>query len=150
MLNEAFAVVRGLGFDRNGPIVRIDELLSDGRLRIGQESGLMPLVLQRSALLSKEKLKPGLEVRLDVNQRVALEVIGMGKRVERSLETVTALPWETIGGQDDAVQAIFFDQFLAGFHMSIAGTKEHAIRHNYGDAPTHIQRAQNQVQEKQF
>src|SRR5690349_16542963 len=106
LLNEAFAVVQGLGFDRNGPIVRIDELLSDGRLRIGQESGLMPLVLQRSALLSKEKLKPGLEVRLDVNQRVALEVVGFGKRVDRSLETVTELPWEAIGGQDDAVQAI--------------------------------------------
>src|SRR2546422_8555676 len=105
LLNEAFAIVQGLGFDRNGPIVRIDELLSDGRLRIGQESGLMPLVLQRSALLSKEKLKPGLDVRLDVNQRVALEVIGMGKRVERSLETVTELPWSSIGGQEEAVQA---------------------------------------------
>ena len=34
-----------LGFDRSGPIVRIDELLSDGRLRIGQESGLAPLVV---------------------------------------------------------------------------------------------------------
>ena len=32
LCNEAFAVVLGLGFDRNGPIVRIDELLSDGRL----------------------------------------------------------------------------------------------------------------------
>jgi proteasome-associated ATPase len=95
-----------LGFDRNGPVVRIDELLSDGRLRIGQESGLMPLVLLRSALLTKEKLKPGLEVRLDVNQRVALEVVGMGKRVDRSLETVTELPWHAIGGQDEAVQAI--------------------------------------------
>jgi proteasome-associated ATPase len=102
LCNEAFAVVQGLGFDRNGPIVRVDELLSDGRLRIGQESGLMPLVILRSALLAKEKLKPGLEVRLDVNQRVALEVVGMGKRVERSLETVTILPWEAIGGQDDS------------------------------------------------
>ena len=43
LCNEAFAVVQGLGFDRNGPIVRIDELLSDGRLRIGQEAGLMNL-----------------------------------------------------------------------------------------------------------
>src|SRR6266567_1735025 len=85
LLNEAFAIVQGLGFDRNGPIVRIDELLSDGRLRIGQESGLMPLVLQRSALLSKEKLKPGLDVRLDVNQRVALEVIGLFKRFEHTV-----------------------------------------------------------------
>jgi proteasome-associated ATPase len=106
LCNEAFAVVQGLGFDRNGPIVRIDELLSDGRLRIGQESGLMSLVLLRSALLAKEKLKPGMEVRLDVNQRVALEVVGMGKRVDRSLENVTELPWEAIGGQDEAVQAI--------------------------------------------
>jgi proteasome-associated ATPase len=106
LCNEAFAVVLGLGFDRSGPIVRLDEMLSDGRLRIGQESGLTPLVLLRSALLAKEKLKPGLEVRLDVNQRVALEVVGMGKRVDRSLETVTELPWEAIGGQEEAVHAI--------------------------------------------
>ncbi|MGV3774208.1 MAG: AAA family ATPase [Verrucomicrobiales bacterium] len=106
LCNEAFAVVQGLGFDRNGPIVRIDELLSDGRLRIGQESGMAPLVIIRSSLLAKEKLKPGMEVRLDVNQRVALEVIGMGKRVDRSLEHVTELPWSSIGGQEEAVQAI--------------------------------------------
>jgi len=106
LLNEAFAIVQGLGFDRNGPIVRIDELLSDGRIRIGQESGLSQTVIIRSSLLSKEKLKPGLEIRLDVNQRVALEVIGVGKRIERSLENVTELPWSSIGGQDEAVQAI--------------------------------------------
>ncbi len=106
LLNEAFAVVQGLGFDRNGPIVHIDELLSDGRIRIGQEAGMAQTVIIRSSLLSKEKLKPGLEIRLDVNQRVALEVIGMGKRIERSLETVTELPWTSIGGQDEAVAAI--------------------------------------------
>ena len=106
LCNEAFAIVQSLGFDRNGPIVRIDELLSDGRLRIGQEAGMMSLVLLRSALLVKEKLKPGMEVRLDGNQRVALEVIGMGKRIERALETVSELPWAAIGGQKDAVAAI--------------------------------------------
>ncbi|MBI3880059.1 MAG: AAA family ATPase [Verrucomicrobia bacterium] len=106
LLNEAFVVVFGLGFEKNGPVVRVDEMLSDGRLRIGQEAGLTPLVIQRSALLVKEKLKPGIEVRLDVNQRVALEVLGMGKRTERSLENVTELPWSSIGGQDEAVQAI--------------------------------------------
>src|SRR6478672_11393279 len=106
LLNEAFAIVQGLGFDRNGPIVRVDELLSDGRIRIGQESGLTQTVIIRSSLLSKEKLKPGLEIRLDINQRVAREVIGMGKRSERSLENVTELPWASIGGQEEAVQAI--------------------------------------------
>src|SRR5213594_685719 len=127
LCNEAFAVVLGLGFDRSGPIVRIDELLSDGRLRIGQESGLMPLVLQRSALLSKEKLKPGMDVRLDVNQRVALEVIGMGKRVERSLETVSELPWSSIDGQDEAVQAIRDTIELPFLHRDLFKRFEHTV-----------------------
>ena len=127
LCNEAFAVVQGLGFDRNGPIVRIDELLSDGRLRIGQEAGLMSLVLLRSALLVKEKLKPGMEVRLDVNQRVALEVIGMGKRVERSLETVTELPWSAIGGQAEAVQAIRDTIELPFLHRELFERFEHNV-----------------------
>jgi len=127
LCNEAFAVVQGLGFDRNGPIVRIDELLSDGRLRIGQEAGLMSLVLLRSALLVKEKLKPGMEVRLDINQRVALEVIGMGKRIERSLENVTELPWSAIGGQTDAVQAIRDTIELPFLHRDLFKRFEHTV-----------------------
>ena len=59
LLNEAFAIVQGLGFDRNGPIVRIDELLSGGRLRIGQESGLLCSVLLRSALAGQGKTQAG-------------------------------------------------------------------------------------------
>jgi len=127
LCNEAFAVVQGLGFDKNGPIVRIDELLSDGRLRIGQEAGGLSLVLLRSALLSKEKLKPGMEVRLDVNQRVALEVIGMGKRVERSLETVSELPWSAIGGQSEAVQAIRDTIELPFLHAALFKRFEHSV-----------------------
>src|SRR5580698_9217226 len=127
LCNEAFAVVQGLGFDRKGPIVRIDELLSDGRLRIGQEAGLMSLVLLRSALLVKEKLKPAMEVRLDVNQRVALEVIGMGKRIERSLETVTELPWSAIGGQADAVRAIRDTIELPFLHRDLFKRFEHTV-----------------------
>jgi proteasome-associated ATPase len=127
LCNEAFAVVQGLGFDRNGPIVRIDELLSDGRLRIGQESGMMSLVLLRSALLAKEKLKAGLDVRLDVNQRVALEVVGTGKRVDRSLETVTELPWESIGGQEEAVQAIRDTIELPFLHRDLFKRFNHTV-----------------------
>jgi proteasome-associated ATPase len=127
LLNEAFAVVLGLGFDRNGPIVRIDELLSGGRLRIGQESGLISSVLLRSALLAKEKLKPGMEVRLDANQRVALEVIGVGKRIERALETVTALPWSAIGGQSEAVQAIRDTIELPFLHRGLFKRFEHTV-----------------------
>jgi proteasome-associated ATPase len=127
LLNEAFAVVQGLGFDRNGPIVRIDELLSGGRLRIGQETGLTPSVLLRSALLAKEKLKPGMEVRLDANQRVALEVIGVGKRIERALETVAELPWNAVGGQDEAVQAIRDTIEMPFLHRALFKRFEHNV-----------------------
>lgn len=127
LCNEAFAIVQSLGFDRNGPVVRVDELLSDGRLRIGQESGLMPLVLLRSALLMKEKIKPGLEVRLDVNQRVALEVVGSGKRIDRSLEKVSQIPWSAIGGQDEAVQAIRDTIELPFLHRHLFQRFDHTI-----------------------
>ncbi len=127
LCNEAFAVVQGLGFDRSGPIVRIDELLSDGRLRIGQESGMAPLVVQRSALLAKEKLKAGMEVRLDLNQRVALEVLGMGRRTERLLEQVTELPWSSIGGQDEAVQAIRDTIEMPFLHRDLYRRFEHTV-----------------------
>ncbi len=127
LCNEAFAVVQGLGFDRNGPIVRIDELLSDGRLRIGQESGLAPLVIIRSALLNKEKLKPGMEIRLDANQRVALEVIGVGKRIERSLETVTEIPWSSVGGQIEAVQSIRDTIEMPFLHRDLFKRFEHTV-----------------------
>jgi proteasome-associated ATPase len=127
LLNEAFAVVQGLGFERHGPVVRIDELLSGGRLRIGQESGLLTSVLLRSALLAKEKLKPGMEVRLDANQRVALEVIGVGKRIERALETVTALPWSAIGGQQEAVQGIRDTIELPFLHRGLFKRFEHTV-----------------------
>jgi proteasome-associated ATPase len=127
LLNEAFAVVLGLGFDRNGPIVRVDELLSGGRLRVGQESGLIASVLLRSALLAKEKIKPGMEVRLDANQRVALEVIGVGRRIERALETVSPLPWSAIGGQNEAVRAIRDTIELPFLHRELFKRFEHTV-----------------------
>lgn len=127
LCNEAFAVVQGLGFERHGPVVRIDELLSDGRLRLGHETGLSPTVVIRSALLAKDKLKPGLEVRLDSNQRVALEVLGTGRRIERSLQHVEELPWSAIGGQDDAVQAIRDTIELPLLHRDLFQRFDHAV-----------------------
>src|SRR5919106_281721 len=70
LLNEAFAVTDAFGFDKNGPVVRITEVMPDGRLRVGNETGLSDGIVIRSSLLAKEKLKPGLDLRLDTNQRV--------------------------------------------------------------------------------
>ena len=106
LLNEAFAVTDGFGFDKNGPVVRISEAFADGRIRVGNDSGISDTVVMRSTLLAKEKLKPGLDVRLDINQRVAIEVVGTTKRTDRLLSHVELLPWNAIGGQEEAVQAI--------------------------------------------
>ena len=106
LLNEAFAVTDSFGFDKNGPVVKIVELLSDGRIRVGNESGISDLVVIRSTLLSKDKLKAGLEIRLDPNQRVAVEIIGTAKRLDRTLTRVEPILWKDIGGQMEAVQGI--------------------------------------------
>lgn len=106
LLNEAFAVTDAFGLDRSGPVVKIAELLPDGRLRVGQEAGVSDSIVVRSTAIAKETLKPGTEVRLDANQRVAVEIIGMGRRLDRTLTTVEPLPWSAIGGQDEAVKTI--------------------------------------------
>lgn len=106
LLNEAYAVTDAFGLDKSGPVVKIFEILPDGRLRVGQEAGLGDSVVVRSTAIGKEAIKPGTEVRLDANQRVAVEIIGMGKRLDRTLTTVEPLPWSAVGGQAEAVKAI--------------------------------------------
>ncbi|MBX3734369.1 MAG: AAA family ATPase [Verrucomicrobiae bacterium] len=127
LCNEAFAVVRALGFDRSGPAVRVEEALADGRIRVGGEGGMNGTVVIRSTLLVKEKLKPGMELRLDPTQRVALEVLGMGRRIERSLEQVTPTPWAAIGGQEEAVQAIRDAVELPFLHRDLFRRFDHAV-----------------------
>jgi len=65
-------------------------------------------------------------VRLDGNQRVALEVVGNGKRVERTLERVEELPWASIGGQEGAVSAIRDTIELPFLHRDLFERFEHA------------------------
>ena len=48
LVNEAYAVINTLGYDRNGPILKLAEALPDGRLRFEQEMGRQSLILQRS------------------------------------------------------------------------------------------------------
>jgi proteasome-associated ATPase len=128
LLNEAFAVTDSFGLDRSGPVLKISEALADGRLRVGQEAGLGDMVVVRSALIGKEKLKPGLEVRLDANQRVAVEIIGAGKRLDRTFTAVVEpLPWSAIGGQDEAVRAIRDSIELPLLHADLFRRFKHAV-----------------------
>lgn len=127
LCNEAFAIVRALDYERNGPISRIDQVLPDGRLRVGSDMGSPGLLVQRSLMLAKEKLRPGLDIRLDPNHRVALEVLSEGKRVDRSIESVSELPWSAIGGQDEAVQSIRDAIEMPFLHRDLFKRFNHAV-----------------------
>jgi proteasome-associated ATPase len=106
LVNEAYVVVGDLGFETAGPVTKITEVLEPNRLRVGSEHGLQSLILERSAELMKATLKSGDEVRVDPNYRVALEVLPHPQSREHYLDDVPELPWEKVGGQDQALQAI--------------------------------------------
>jgi proteasome-associated ATPase len=127
LLNEAFAVTDVFGFEKNGPVVRITELLSDGRLRVGNETGISDAVVVRSTLLTKEKLKLGLDVRLDSQQRVAVEIIGTAKRVDRTFTRVEPILWSAIGGQQEAVQSIRDCIELPFLHAALFRRFQHPV-----------------------
>jgi proteasome-associated ATPase len=106
LVNEAYAIVGDLGFDHAGPVVKIHEVLGPDRLRVGTEHGQQSLVLLRGDLLMKEKLKAGDEVRTDPNYRIAIEALAARHRDEYFLDEVPELPWEKVGGQQEALAAI--------------------------------------------
>jgi proteasome-associated ATPase len=106
LVNEAFVIVGDLGFETAGPVTRITEVIGKDRLRVGSEHGLHSMVLQRSSELTHSNLKSGDEVRVDSNYRMALEMLSSTKSDEYYLDTVPELPWEKVGGQEAALQAI--------------------------------------------
>src|SRR2546430_1785193 len=126
LVNEAFVIVGDLGFETAGPVTKITEILGKDRLRVGSEHGLQSMVLQRSADLVHSTLKSGDEVRVDSNYRMALEMLSGTKSHEHYLDTVPELPWEKVGGQEVAVQAIKDAIELPLLHPDLFRKSQHA------------------------
>jgi len=106
LVNEAYVIVGDLGYDLSGPVTKVTELIGVDRLRVGTDHGVQSVVLQRCQDLMKEVLKVGDEIRVDSNYRVAIEVLNRSKSDEYYLETVPELPWDKVGGQEEALTAI--------------------------------------------
>ncbi|SLM48153.1 Uncharacterized ATPase, AAA family [Nitrospira japonica] len=106
LVNEAYAVIKTLGYDRNGPILKLAEAMADGRLRFEQDMGRQALVLQRSSDLLGVELKAGDEIRIDPSHRIAIEKLDERKSARHVLDEVPTVTWEQIGGQRDAITAI--------------------------------------------
>ncbi|MBX3333657.1 MAG: AAA family ATPase [Nitrospira sp.] len=106
LVNEAYAVIKTLGYDRNGPILKLAEAMPDGRLRFEQDMGRQSLVLQRSTDLIGADLNPGTEIRIDPSHRVAIEQLGDRRSSRHALDETPTVTWEQIGGQSEAITAI--------------------------------------------
>src|SRR5262249_44728774 len=106
-VNEAYAVVGDLGYPTGGPIVKVGETFEDGRLRVSMDAqGLSGRIVQRSSDLQDVPLKVGDEVRMEPNFRVAIEQFAQREVRDYYLEEVPQLPWEKIGGQEEAIAVI--------------------------------------------
>ena len=106
LVNEAYAVIKTLGYDLNGPILKLTEAMADGRLRFEQEMGRQSLILRRSSDLAGMELKAGDELRIDPTHRIALEKLADRKATKHVLDEAPKVTWEQIGGQSEAIAAI--------------------------------------------
>jgi proteasome-associated ATPase len=126
LVNEAFVIVGDLGFETAGPVTKVTEVIGKDRLRVGSEHGTQSMVLQRSADLTGSSLKSGDEVRVDSNYRMALEMLSSTKSHEHYLDVVPELPWEKVGGQEEALQAIKDAIELPLLHVDLFKKFQHA------------------------
>jgi proteasome-associated ATPase len=126
LVNEAFVIVGDLGFETAGPVTKITEILGTDRLRVGSEHGTQSMVLERSSDLTKANLKSGDEVRVDPNYRMALEMLSSTKSQEHYLDEVPELPWEKVGGQEQALTAIKDAIELPLLHEELFARFQHA------------------------
>jgi proteasome-associated ATPase len=106
LVNDAFAVVGDMGASPSGTVGKILDALEDGRLQVGNEQGTQSHILIRGTDLEDVTLKTGEEVRIDPGYRVALEKMPHSETKDYYLEEVPELPWDKVGGHDDAIQAI--------------------------------------------
>ncbi len=106
LVNEAFAVVGNLGPTSGGSVAKVSDLLDDGRIRVSQGHGSQDLVVERGFDLKNVDLGIGDEVRVDPSFKVVLERLQTSESKEYFIENVPPTPWDTIGGQEEAIEAI--------------------------------------------
>jgi proteasome-associated ATPase len=107
-VNEAYTVIGDLGYSPGGPIVKVLQVMDDGRLRVSMDAQGQSgrLVMRSSDLLEASTLKTGDEVRMEPNFRVALEHFPAQESRDYYLETVPETPWSAVGGQEEAITLI--------------------------------------------
>ena len=106
-VNDAYAVVGLMAPSTNGAMLKVSEALADGRLRVGADiPGSEGRLVMRGAAVVDVTIQTGDEVRLDPSGRIALEHYTKNETRDYFLEKVPVLPWEKVGGQNEAIKLI--------------------------------------------
>lgn len=106
-VNDAYAVVGHLAPSGNGGIIKVAEVLEGNRLRVGSDTpGSEGRIVVRGEAIKEDKINSGDEVRLDPSGRVALEHFARQESRDYFLEQVPEIPWEKVGGQEQAIKLI--------------------------------------------
>lgn len=106
-LNEAYAVVGLVPGSEAGTVTKVAEALADGRLRIGSHpQNTQGRLVSRAQELEGAPIRSGDEVRIEPTGRVAVEHFGRNETRDYFVEDVPNIPWEKIGGQQEAISLI--------------------------------------------
>lgn len=107
LLNEAFAVIATMDHAGSGALTKVVEAFPDGRLRVGGDAqGQGGRLVMISQDLAGAKIRKGDDVRLDSNERCAIEHFPASETRDYFVEEIEPVPWDAIGGQDDALSVI--------------------------------------------
>jgi len=107
LLNDAYAVVGHMTPHAGGGLIKVNEVLADGRLKVGSDgpSGQSRIVWQ-GASLSEYEVKTGDEVRMEPFGKVAVELFPTQSSQDYFLEEITPVEWSQVGGQEEAIRLV--------------------------------------------
>ena len=106
-VNDAYAVVGIAPASTIGGLIKVTESLEDGRLRVGSDTpGSEGRFVMRADSIRETAIHSGDEVRLDPSGRFAIEHYERQESKEYFLEQVPELPWDKVGGQEEAIKLI--------------------------------------------
>ncbi|MDI9634643.1 AAA family ATPase [Kamptonema cortianum] len=106
-LNEAYAIVGTLADNPTGGVVKVAEVMEEGRIRVGGDiQGQSGKLVILADSLSGTKIRPGDDVRLDAAGRMAVEHFPAKASQEYFIEEIPETPWKAVGGQQEAIDLI--------------------------------------------
>lgn len=106
-VNEAYAILGDMPASQIGSLIKVLDVLEDNRLKVGSETpGSDGRYVWRAAALAAATIRTGDEVRLDSTGRFAIEHQEKQESRDYFLESVPQIPWEKVGGQQEAIRLI--------------------------------------------